>query len=206
MENKKLIRCKACDAEIAVNAKVCPHCGAKNKKPVYKKAWFWVLIAVVLIAAVGGSGEETPEAPTPAVSQPVQAQTTVPGKTLYQVGDTVEASQLRITYLACYTDSSNSQFLQPKEGCRYITCEFEFENLGNSDQSVSYFSFDCYADGISCDSSYFRDDALSATLSAGRKAKGTVTFEVPVDATQIELEYLSNAWTSNRLVFSVIPA
>ena len=49
--------------------------------------------------------------------------------------------------------------------------------------------------------SIFRDDNLSATLSAGRKVKGTVTFEVPVDATVVEVEYLTNFWTSNRVVF-----
>lgn len=49
--------------------------------------------------------------------------------------------------------------------------------------------------------SIFRDDNLGATISAGRKVKGTVTFEVPVDATVVEVEYLTNFWTSNRVVF-----
>ena len=49
--------------------------------------------------------------------------------------------------------------------------------------------------------SIFRDDNLSATISAGRKVKGTVTFEVPVDATVVEVEYLTSFWTSNRVVF-----
>ena len=65
------------------------------------------------------------------------------------------------------------------------------------------YDFDCYADGIDCQASYFRDDNISATLSAGRKAKGTVTFEVPDDAQVVEVEYVSNIWTSDRVVFSV---
>ena len=121
----------------------------------------------------------------------------------YSVGDIVESSQLRITYLSCEEYISDNQFIQPKEGYQYISCEFEFENLGNSDEHVSYFSFDCYADGTDCEGVYSRDDALSATISAGRKAKGTVTFEVPVDADIVEVEYLSNYWTSNRVVFKV---
>ena len=32
----KLIKCKSCGADIAANAKTCPQCGAKNKKPFYK--------------------------------------------------------------------------------------------------------------------------------------------------------------------------
>lgn len=41
--------CKTCGATIAKNAKSCPKCGAKNKKPIYKRVWFWILIALVLI-------------------------------------------------------------------------------------------------------------------------------------------------------------
>ena len=34
---EKMKKCKACGAEIASSAAVCPKCGAKNKKPIYKK-------------------------------------------------------------------------------------------------------------------------------------------------------------------------
>lgn len=53
-----MINCKTCGAEIAANAKVCPKCGAKNRKPVYTKWWFWALIVVVLFGAIGGSGNQ----------------------------------------------------------------------------------------------------------------------------------------------------
>ena len=92
------------------------------------------------------------------------------------------------------TDSDNVELI--------TTGEFEFENIGSSDEVVSSFDFDCYADGLNCKGVYIRDDDLSATLSAGRKTKGTVTFEVPLDATVIEVEYLSNYWSSNRVVFT----
>lgn len=55
--------------------------------------------------------------------------------------------------------------------------------------------------GVSCEAFYSMDDALSATISAGHKAKGTVAFEVPDDAKVVEVEYLTNVWTSNRIVF-----
>lgn len=51
----KMKQCKACLKEIATNAESCPGCGAKNKKPVYKRVWFWVVAAIVVIGAVGGS-------------------------------------------------------------------------------------------------------------------------------------------------------
>lgn len=52
---EKMVTCKSCGKEIARSAKVCPECGAKNKKPLYKKWWVWVL-AVVVIAVIGSAG------------------------------------------------------------------------------------------------------------------------------------------------------
>lgn len=50
----KLIKCKSCNNEIDGKAKTCPSCGANNKKPLYKKVWFWILV-VFIIAGIGGA-------------------------------------------------------------------------------------------------------------------------------------------------------
>ena len=119
------------------------------------------------------------------------------------VGETVDLGDLKISYLSCQEYISDNQFYQPREGYQFICCEFEFENTGSSDEFVDNTDFDCYADGTNCEQSYVRDDMLSATLSTGRKAKGTVTFEVPTNATVVETEYLNNIWTSDRIVFTI---
>lgn len=54
----KMIQCKSCSKEIASNAKSCPGCGAKNKKPIYKRPWFIVIALLVIIGAMGGSGSD----------------------------------------------------------------------------------------------------------------------------------------------------
>ena len=54
----KLTTCKACGHEIAKNAKSCPQCGAKNKKPIFKKWWFWLII-VIFIVGMGSTGGDT---------------------------------------------------------------------------------------------------------------------------------------------------
>lgn len=48
----KMIQCKTCSKEIASNAKSCPSCGAKNKKPFYKKIWVWAIV-VIIIGTIG---------------------------------------------------------------------------------------------------------------------------------------------------------
>lgn len=50
----KIIKCKTCGSDIASNAKSCPGCGAKNKKPFYTKVWFWVLVLFVIGAGSSG--------------------------------------------------------------------------------------------------------------------------------------------------------
>ena len=337
--NMKMTTCKACGQEIAKSAKACPHCGAKNKKPIFKKWWFWAIV-VVLIISIGKSVDSTTnnnENKNDKVEEPakteyyvgdiledgntkivfmssgdyteenkfmqpaegkkyiylqfafenlskttetsisfysfecyadgyaaekyyggadklsatlsagrattgyiyfevpadaevieveyetnvftekkikfifegekdsgyVQQLNTTPTEGAYKVGDVVTSSRLNITYLSCEEYVSDNMFVVPTEGYRFVTCEFEFENVGTSDEFVSSLKFDCYADGLNCKGVHIRDDELSATLSAGRKTKGTVTFEVPIDAEVIEFEFLSNYWTSNRVVFTV---
>ena len=56
--NNGMTTCKACSQEIAKSAKACPHCGAKNKKPVFTKWWFWVIV-VMFIGIVAGAGSGT---------------------------------------------------------------------------------------------------------------------------------------------------
>ena len=56
----KLVKCKSCGKDVADTAKSCPGCGAKVKKPIYKRVWFWVIIVFVVIGlASGGSGESS---------------------------------------------------------------------------------------------------------------------------------------------------
>ena len=50
----KMKNCKACSAEIATSAKSCPKCGAKNKKPIWKQWWVWILVVIIPFAAICG--------------------------------------------------------------------------------------------------------------------------------------------------------
>lgn len=60
----KMKICRQCGREIANNAKVCPHCGGKNPKPIYKRVWFVILIialALWLVNAVLSDPSYVPE-------------------------------------------------------------------------------------------------------------------------------------------------
>jgi len=59
--SNKMTTCKTCNQEIAKNAKVCPHCGARSKKSIFAKWWFWIIIIMIIgiIAGAGGEVNET---------------------------------------------------------------------------------------------------------------------------------------------------
>ncbi len=125
-----------------------------------------------------------------------------PAESAFKPGDIIDTGKFKISYLGCDFFESDNMFIQPDEGNVFIYLEFEFENTSDSDRSVSSLYFQCYADGKVCSSTSMRDDDLSATLSPGRKAKGTVAFQVPEDASVIEVEFDDNLFSGNVTVFS----
>jgi hypothetical protein len=54
---EKLINCKVCGREIAMSAKICPHCGKRNKKPVLKI--ILISAAVLIVLSIIGNMPKT---------------------------------------------------------------------------------------------------------------------------------------------------
>ena len=50
----KMTLCSNCKAEMPANAKVCPSCGAKNRKPFYRKWWVILLAVIAVIVVISG--------------------------------------------------------------------------------------------------------------------------------------------------------
>lgn len=61
LKKSKMTVCKTCNAPMAKNAKICPSCGAKNKKPFFKRWWFILLVLIlvlVMISVINGNRKE----------------------------------------------------------------------------------------------------------------------------------------------------
>jgi predicted nucleic acid-binding Zn ribbon protein len=56
----KLIKCKACGQPISKNAKVCPHCGEKNKR-IHVGAIVVIIFVAIIIIGITDSGESSTE-------------------------------------------------------------------------------------------------------------------------------------------------
>lgn len=52
-KNNKMIICKNCNTPILKNTKICQTCGAKIKKPFFKKWWFWLIIIILIFISIG---------------------------------------------------------------------------------------------------------------------------------------------------------
>ena len=167
------MQCDACGGAV-VNG-VCTNCGkgfapqtgnaptgqvngGKPKKPVYKKWWFWVLIAlglILILSVLGGGGEKETE-PTgatekPAVSETAAGKTEAPDETeapdateapvkkdVYDVGDVILDDDMKIVYVSSAYYTEPNQYSQPKDGNRFIMLTVSFENLSKkSEKNVS---------------------------------------------------------------------
>jgi len=94
---EKMTTCKHCGAEIAAGAKTCPKCGGKNKKPIYKRVWFWILAVILVLGiggAAGGSGGDSSEAPVDTSSETQNEQS----------ADAQETQEEKIEYTDVTTD------------------------------------------------------------------------------------------------------
>lgn len=94
--------CGTCGREIARKAKVCPYCGAKNKKPVYKRAWFIVLtaaVAVFIIAAVvsGMDSDAVKEAKKMDKTEFINSCRTYEYKELQRDADSLTGKHIKVT-------------------------------------------------------------------------------------------------------------
>ena len=129
---------------------------------------------------------------------------TVDENTVYQPGDVLEEDGVTITYLSAGEYTDYDEWSEPSEGKIVVQAEFEFENTSDNDIYVGSWDFECYADGYSAEGYYWADaENLDATLSSGKKTKGTLMYEVPEYASEILLEYETNFWTEDKITFAI---
>lgn len=208
MENETKL-CKHCKSEMPKDAKVCPNC-RKKQGGIGK----WIVVAVVvivLIAAVSGGGGDKDKNPQKVAENTTTTANSTDGaetqteevSNVFHVGDVVETQNFKITFVSAGVYESDNEFLQPKDGYEYWQFELKFENISETDQTVSsMMDWECYADNAKADQTWIGDDSgLDATLSAGRETQGTIYFEVPKDASSVELEYDINFWQNDKVVF-----
>lgn len=204
MDNSK--KCKYCGTEIDKSAKICPNC-KKRQKIAWWQVVLIVLAIIIVISALTSSDSPDNEQNNSNNENSNNVTTTEnkEEKNEYAVGEVFNDGYMKVTYMNLNDNFTNySQYATVKSGCKVVAATFEFENISSSDKLASSYDFNCYADGYDCDKFYSVDDSsFTATLSSGKKSKGTVYFEVPQDASEITIEYENNVWSSKKVIFRV---
>ena len=166
-----------------------------EKKAIYKKWWFWILIALVIvgIVSVAGSDTNTITSSSPNISE----------KTEYDQGEEAILENGAITVTKVERSQGNT-FDKPKEGKEYVIVTVNIENKGKNNLSYNPWYFKLQNSQGQQESMTFttidKDTSLqSGELIPGGKVTGTVTFEQPKGDAGLILIYNDNIWSSKEL-------
>ena len=157
------------------------------------------LFAVALLLAACGNGSASIATPNPEATEQPTAAPTQPAAT---VGDQLIWDDMKMTFEEVENWAGISEYFAPDEGNRYITVLITVEALVDGiSYNTLYFTLSTPEGYTYSPSIWSRDPDLGSSneLSAGRKAKGWVTFEIPKSETSFFLvldDYTHSAeWT-----------
>lgn len=180
----------------------------ENEKAKKKGKMKWIILAVVvLIVAIFIFTPSSSEPTVDEISGDTNStQSAQPATKSIKPGSIVTNDEVKISYKSCNTDFKRySSYADVKKGYKVIEAVFDFENVSSTDISLN--GFECYADGVKCDSFYSVENYTNPcyeSISAGRKLiDAKVYFEVPNNAESIELEYEADFWDSEKYIFIV---
>ncbi|MGG7058277.1 FxLYD domain-containing protein [Clostridium nigeriense] len=124
---KKMIQCKSCSKEIASSAKVCPGCGAKNKKPIYKRVWFIVIVLLILVGAINAAGGGNSTTPNSGTTETGQVENSTAKKEKFElVGEVETETDQFATYLKGVIKNNSGK------DCSYVQVTFNlYDAEGN---------------------------------------------------------------------------
>ena len=201
----KMVKCKTCGEEIAKSAKVCPKCGAKNKKPNILLGVLAVVLVIGVIGALGGEDDEPKKVGD--VSTAGQSSVASTPKT-FKVGEKVELNDVVVTLMSV-KESTGSQFLSPSNGNTFVVCEFEIENNSKNELNISSLLcfksyFDSYSTSmsLSATASVQNKSQLDGTVAPGKKMNGVIGYEVASDWKECEIHFTPDFWNGKQFVFT----
>lgn len=172
-----------------------------EKKPVYKKAWFWILIIIVVaIIGIGASDAGSNIVP---VSGQESKTTGTTEKTEYNQGEKAKLGNGAVT-VTKVERSQGGTYDKPKSGKEFVIVSVTINNEGNSNLSYNPFYFKLQNSQGQQESQTFTtvnsDTALnSGELVSGGTVSGTIAFEAPKGDTGLVLIYSDSIWSSKEL-------
>ncbi|WP_072153183.1 DUF4352 domain-containing protein [Weissella viridescens] len=175
-----------------------------QKKPFYKKIWFWILAIIVVIIIGGALGGSEDKAEKSDSTSKKASSSDIDGKT-FKVGDTVKYKGIEFKVNSFQFADDDPEFPALKDGNKYAIVNITITN--KSDDTISYnpFDFKLDNDGNLTDFTEIRVDGNNELNSGDLKPGASVTGDLTGQAKpsdKLKLIYTGNMF-ENKESFSV---
>jgi len=174
---------------------------AKSEKSFYKKAWFWIVIVVII--AIGSQYKqpekvgENKNSGSNGSSQTQKGDSKKEEKTEFNVGDIIafDGKELTVEKVERNWNSGNA-YLKPKDGKEYVKVSVKIENKSETEMNYNVFEF-------KAEETYSLPDSLgSGDLVKGGKKSGSMIFEVPAGSS-LKLHYQPSFWSNKKVIVNL---
>ena len=162
-----------------------------------KFALMVVMLACIIFVLTGCYVEETPQK-VDNTTDTTQAKTET-----YKIGDAVKIGNLVFTVNSIRTSEGND-FIKPDEGKIYYLVDVTVENTGDKSETVSslmmFKLFDSQGYNYTITIGPETQGSVDGEISAGKKLRGELAFEIPKDATGLELQIDPTLFGSGQII------
>lgn len=159
-----------------------------------KRLMLLAVFATVLLVFAAGCGEtvEPEEVEAPEEPEEEEPDEEEPLHEVFEVGSRIEIDVFAITINEVTADFG-SDWEEPDEDHVFLLVDITTENITDEAENISsMLNFDLVdADGYSLDQTIYTEAKgdMDGEIGAGRKKRGQIVWEIPVDAEGLELIY-----------------
>ena len=179
-------KCKYCQTEIDMKAKICPNC---HKKQSHILMWILLgLLAVIVIGTIFGGNED----------ENFQKE--------YKQSDIVTYNGVNYSITNVEKTKGSNEYFHAKDGYEYVKVKIKIEN--KTDKKISYNALDFQmVNGDGVEASVYSITAEndvqlnSGELDAGGKIEGVIIWEQKKGDTGLRVRYYKNALFDDSYTF-----
>lgn len=171
-----------------------------QKKPFYKRVWFWILALIVLFVIIGSLGGNNDTKKVAEDKKSSKQESTLEKE--YNIGDTVsyKGYEIKVNNVK-YIESE--EFSTPKAGNHYVLVNITIKNNTTEKQTYNPFDYKLNADGNAINLSEYlssvNDQLNSGDLDKGASVTGTMVGQAKIDAKSLKLQYHSSFWNDKTV-------
>lgn len=176
---------------------------AKEKKPFYKRVWFWILVVIVAFIAIGSIGGSSDKATKVASDNSSATKTSETSKEeTFNIGDTADLKGYQIT-VNNVEFSNGNEYQKPAEGKQYVIINITIKNNTGDKAAFNPLDYSINEDGVSNTAGFGYLDGVetlnSGDLDNGATITGNLIGEANPNA-KLKLRYEGNYFLKDKQI------